>query len=170
MEEQTISEKLDKLIEGIENNKMKKKFSLPMGIKMQKGKTKRKNYCLVLIIRTNGSTIFKMVEIVDNTIKVGETYHEASAKYILRYKRYPLIILPEWNISPLSEPEPFSPEKDVKKAIEDGKLSSAEKFILHAIKMDLVKAKPKMNMVTIIIIIAAIGGVLFILNYAGILK
>jgi len=169
MENQTISEKLDKLIQGIENRNQKKKFSLPLGMKMQKGKL-RKNYCLVLIIRTNGNTIFKMVEIVDNTIKVGETYHEASAKYILRYKRYPLIILPEWNISPLSEPEPFNPQKDVEKAIEEGKLSSAEKFILHAIKMDLVKAKPKMSIVTIVIIIAAIGGVLFLLNYAGILK
>jgi len=169
MENQTISEKLDKLIQGIENRNQKKKFSLPLGMKMQKGKL-RKNYCLVLIIRTNGNTIFKMVEIVDNTIKVGETYHEASAKYILRYKRYPLIILPEWNISPLSEPEPFNPQKDVEKAIEEGKLSSAEKFILHAIKMDLVKAKPKMSIITIVIIIAAIGGVLFLLNYAGILK
>ena len=167
---ETINEKLDRLIEGIEQSGRKKKFRMPMGIKMQKGKI-RKNYAIVLIIRTNGSVFFKMVQIEDNTIKVGETYHEASAKYVLRYRRFPLIILPEWNITPLSAPEDevFSPEKNLKEAMDKGKLSSAEKFILHAIKMDLVKAKPKMNIITIVVIIAAIGGLLWFLNNAGIL-
>jgi len=167
---ETINEKLDRLIEGIEQSGKKKKFRMPMGIKMQKGKI-RKNYAIVLIIKTNGSVFFKMVQIEDNTIKIGETYHEATAKYVLRYRRFPMIILPEWNITPLSEPENevFSPEKNLKEAMDKGKLSSAEKFILHAIKMDLVKAKPKMNIITIVVIIAAIGGLLWFLNNAGIL-
>ena len=167
---ETINEKLDRLIEGIEQSGRKKKFRMPMGIKMQKGKI-RKNYAIVLIIRTNGSVFFKMVQIEDNTIKIGETYHEATAKYVLRYRRFPMIILPEWNITPLSEPENevFSPEKNLKEAMDKGKLSAAEKFILHAIKMDLVKAKPKMNIITIVVIIAAIGGLLWFLNNAGIL-
>ena len=167
---ETINEKLDRLIEGIEQSGRKKKFRMPMGIKMQKGKI-RKNYAIVLIIKTNGSVFFKMVQIEDNTIKIGETYHEATAKYVLRYRRFPMIILPEWNITPLSEPENevFSPEKNLKEAVDKGKLSSAEKFILHAIKMDLVKAKPKMNIITIVVIIAAIGGLLWFLNNAGIL-
>ena len=167
---ETINEKLDRLIEGIEQSGRKKKFRMPMGIKMQKGKI-RKNYAIVLIIKTNGSVFFKMVQIEDNTIKIGETYHEATAKYVLRYRRFPMIILPEWNITPLSEPENevFSPEKNLKEAVDKGKLSSAEKFILHAIKMDLVKAKPKMNIIMIVVIIAAIGGLLWFLNNAGIL-
>lgn len=167
---ETINEKLDRLIEGIEQSGRKKKFRMPMGIKMQKGKI-RKNYAIVLIIKTNGSVFFKMVQIEDNTIKIGETYHEATAKYVLRYRRFPMIILPEWNITPLSEPETevFSPEKNLKEAMDKGKLSAAEKFILHAIKMDLVKAKPKMNIITIVVIIAAIGGLLWFLNNAGIL-
>ena len=167
---ETINEKLDRLIEGIEQSGKKKKFRMPMGIKMQKGKI-RKNYAIVLIIKTNGSVFFKMVQIEDNTIKIGETYHEATAKYVLRYRRFPMIILPEWNITPLSEPENevFSPEKNLKEAMDKGKLSAAEKFILHAIKMDLVKAKPKMNIITIVVIIAAIGGLLWFLNNAGIL-
>ena len=167
---ETINEKLDRLIEGIEQSGKKKKFRMPMGIKMQKGKI-RKNYAIVLIIKTNGSVFFKMVQIEDNTIKIGETYHEATAKYVLRYRRFPMIILPEWNITPLSEPETevFSPEKNLKEAMDKGKLSAAEKFILHAIKMDLVKAKPKMNIITIVVIIAAIGGLLWFLNNAGIL-
>jgi len=167
---ETINEKLDRLIESIEQSGRKKKFRMPMGIKMQKGKI-RKNYAIVLIIKTNGSVFFKMVQIEDNTIKIGETYHEATAKYVLRYRRFPMIILPEWNITPLSEPENevFSPEKNLKEAMDKGKLSSAEKFILHAIKMDLVKVKPKMNIIMIVVIIAAIGGLLWFLNNAGIL-
>ncbi len=166
--EKTVNEKLDALLEGFETSQEKKKFKLPLGVRMQKGKIK-KNYCIVQIIRTNGSIEFKMVLIEDNTIKVGDVYHEATAKYVLRYRNYPLIILPEWNITPISSPEEeaFSPEKNLAEAVKEGKLSAAEKFILHAIKMDLVREKPKMDMTKVLIILGVIGAGLFLASYMG---
>ena len=166
MEEKTISEKLDRLLDSFEQIQVKKKFKLPFGIRTQRGKLK-KNYAVVEIIRTNGNVDFKFVQIEDNTVKIGDIYYETTAKHVLRYGKYPLIILPEWNISPLSKPEEqiFSSEKNLDEAVKEGKLSAAEKFILHAIKMDLVKEKPKINFTTIIIIIAVLGGLALVLNY-----
>jgi len=168
IKEKSLSEKLDSMIQAFEGMDKKKKFSLPLGIKLQKGRIKN-NYIVVMIIRTNGTVNFKMVQIEDNTVKIGEVYHEVTAKYILRYKKYPMIVLPEWNITPISKPEEqaFQPEKDLKQAIEEGKLSAAEKFILHAIKMDLVKQKPKIKMGTILIIIGVVVAGLYFLNQAG---
>lgn len=165
----SLSEKLDSIVDKLEGiNTKKKKFDLPFGVKLQQGKIKR-NYAVVMIIRTNGTVNFKMVPIEDNTIKVGEAYHEATAKYVLRYKKYPMLVLPEWNITPISKPEEeaFSPEKDLKQAIDEGKLSAAEKFILHAIKMDLIKQKPKIKVGVILGIIGVIAVGLYFLNSAG---
>jgi len=170
--EATISEKLDRVIQSMENKESKKKFNLPLGIRMQQGKI-RKNWAVVQILRTNGAVEFKMAPIVDSTIKIGEIYYEATAKHILRYKKYPMIILPEWNITPISNEqtkiEPFDPEQNYKEAIDLGKLSSAEKFILNAIKMDAVKPKMNFNMTTILIVVAVIGGGLLLLNQLGVI-
>jgi len=171
MEKQiSVNEKLDKVIEALENFKdSKKRFHLPLGIRMQQGKIK-KNFAIVQLIKTNGAIEFKMLPIMDNTVKVGETYHEATAKHVLRYKKYPFIILPEWNITPISnddsEPaiKPFSPEDNYREAIDKGKLSAAEKFIIHAIKMDQVKPKMNINVGAILIGLAVIGGLMLLLS------
>ena len=152
-----MKDKLDKVIEGLEKLEKRKRFKLPLGIRMQKGKIK-KNYAVVMIVRTNGTVYFKMIAIEDNTIKVGEIYHEATAGHILRYKKYPLIILPEWNI------KPFSPSENIKEAIKDGSLSSAEKFILHKVKMESV-SKSKISMKVILIVLGLIVGVVVLLDY-----
>lgn len=167
MEEESVSKKLDKLIDlNIQTleEKKEKKFSLPWGIKLfSKGKLK-KNYAIVQILRTNGSVEFKFVQIEDNTIKIGDVYHEATADYIMRYKKYPLIVLPEWNIRPIKkgseemEVQPFKARENIKEAIDKGQLSSAEKFILYAIKMDLVKGKNKVNWMTVLLIGAILVG------------
>ena len=165
--EKTLNEKVDELRKALIVSKkdgIKKKFSLPWSIRGAKGKLKR-DYIIVLLLKTNGACDFKMLPIEDNTVKVGEVYYETTSKHILRYKRYPLIILPEWNISPLThEIEPFDPDKNMEDATKEGKLSSAEKFILHAIKMDLVKTKMKINITVVLIIIGAIIGLLVVLN------
>jgi len=164
--EKTLSEKLDQLLEATETKDNKKKFHLPLGILMQQGKIKKKNYAIVLIIRTNGAVEIKMIQIIDNAIKFNDVYYEATAKHVLRYKKYPMLILPEWNISPLSDEKivPFDSEQNYKEAEDKGKLSSAERFILHKLKMDEVKQKSSMNISTIIWILVGIGGLLFVLS------
>lgn len=167
-----ISERISK-IEKIINPKGKdvreKKFKLPFNILTAKGKLK-KDYIVALILKTNGACEIKMLQIEDNTVQINEVYYETTSKHIFRYKKYPLIIIPEWNISPIThEPMPFDPEEDIDMAVREGRLSSAEKFILHAIKMDLVKQKMKINFGIILIVLAAVAGILVLLNYLKII-
>jgi len=159
MEEQTLKEQLDKVIEKLEE-KEEKKFKLPFGIRIQKGKT-RKDSVVVCFIRTNGSVVFKMVKIEDDTIRIGENFYDASSGNILRYKKYPLLIVCEWNMKPVSpgeklKPALFSAKKNFKEAEKNGTLTAAEKLILTKMKLDAVKPKSAIGGKTILIIIAVI--------------
>ena len=162
----SLSQKLDKLIEqNVEKQTKKKDFQLPFGIRFGARAKMKKNFALVQSVDTNGTVKFKWYPIEDNTVKVGETYHEVTADYVLRYKQYPLIILPLWNIRPMkrggekvNEKGAFSPKKNFDQAVKSGQLSMTEKFILAAIKMDLVKGKKKFELKTILIIGAVLVG------------
>ena len=94
----------------------------------------------------------------------------------MRYKNMPMIVLPEWNISPVTYAgeegktrlTPFDAGKNLENAVKDGTLSAAEKFILHAIKLDTVDPKKKMDFKMILIIGAvAIGGI-YLLSQFGV--
>jgi hypothetical protein len=161
----TVGKKLDKLLENMEKMQEKKGFKL-RGARLSMARMK-KNYALVFVLKTNGGMEIKKIPIEDNTIKIGDIYYEATARNVFRYKKYPVVIVPEWNITPLAKPEDiaFDPEKNFKEAVDEGKLSAAEKFILHAIKMDLVSGKKKMSWTTVLIVLGAIGGLLLLLNY-----
>lgn len=171
--DETISQKLDKIIEKIEQQDNGKKFKSPVGFfGRQKLKNKSKDYCIVQILRTNGNVEFKVMRIEDNVIKLdNESFHEASADYIMRYKRYPLIILPEWNIKPLSNKvEPFKASDNFNEATKEGTLTSTEKFILNRIHADLIKPKSSINIWVVLIGLAVVGGVVWLLNYLKIIK
>lgn len=172
MVEKSLKEKIDMLIESKEAVDAEK-FKLPLSIRLfGKGKVK-KNHAIFILIRTNGQVVFKMLPIEDDTIKFGGIYYDANAGYVLKYKKWPLIIQPEWNIKPINsdeeelEAEPFSPEENFKKAIEEGALSSAEKVIINKIYADALKNKMSINGTTIAIIIAVIIGGLWAANYFG---
>jgi len=168
MEEDTtelgINEKLNKLIEYMEKEKDEKKFKLPLKYRLQKMLFTRKQYVLLMLIRNNGSVIFKKVKPEDNTVKIKDTIYDASANYVLRYKRYPLIIQPEWNM------KPFSIADDFKKATDEGTLTSTEKVIIAKMEKDQIKPKWGGSIKTLLIIGAIIIGALYALNYFGILK
>ena len=167
-ENESMSKKLDRTLEAIEKIGTKKKFRLPMDIKMQKAKFK-KNYILVQFLRNNGAVEFKIQEIIDNTVKINNIYYEATGKYLMRYKNMPMIVLPEWNISPVTnEIELFDAGKNLENAVKDGKLSAAEKFILHAIKLDTVVEKKSINIKMVIIILAAAAIGIYILSQLGV--
>lgn len=163
-EEETLKQKLDKIVTKLEEQetKTKKKFKLPWSLTWNKGQYRKRNYAIIQVVKMNGSVDFKKVPIEDNTIKLGEVSHEATADYVLRYKKYPMIILPEWSL------KPFSPRENMVETIEEGRLSSAEKFILHRIKMDMIKPKMKWSFGTLFVILAVLVGGFVLLNYLNI--
>ena len=158
-----LMSKLEDIEKKLNEQQVKKKFKLPLSIRMSPGKFKKQNYAIVVLVRMNGAIDFKMAKIEDNTIKVGDTFHDASADYIMRYKKYPVIILPEWNI------KPFSPRKNLEEAVTDGSLSSTEKFILARMKLDALKGKMQLNFKIILILLAVGAGALYLLNYLGVI-
>jgi len=157
MEEKSLKEKVDELYEEKEKGR-KKKFKVPLSIKLQKGKFK-KGYAAVCLIKTNGAVEVKMVKIEDETIKIGENIYDASANNILRYKKYPLLIISEWNM------KPFSPAENVEKASAEGTLTAAQKLILTKMKMEAVKPKMQLNFKLIVGLLVLGAAILFALDY-----
>ena len=157
--QETLGERLDKIVELLEEDK-KKKFKMPLSVRLSKMKL-RKEWAIIQLIKTNGNVQFKIVKIEDDTVKIGETYYDASAGNILKYKRYPLIIIPEWNMLP------FSPRDNFDKAEEKGVLTAAQKLILTKLKTEQVKPREQLNWKVLIIIALVIGGGLLLANYMG---
>ena len=151
-EEETVKEKLDRLIDALDKQE-EKKFKLPLGIRMNKGKL-RKGFVIVQIVRTTGQVDFKVVKVDNDAIDLGKKlplYHEATAEHILHYRKYPLIIIPEWNI------RPFSPRENYAKAVEAGTLTTAEKVIIAKIEGEQIKKKMAINWLWVLIIFAVLG-------------
>ena len=177
-EEKTLREKIDFIFSEYseKESKKNKKFKLPLKITMGKGKLK-KNYILILFLQTNGNCIFKFEKIEDNTVKINDIYYDASADYIMRYKKFPLLIIPEWNIKPIRQPDgrivnapaPFESKENMEEATKKGSLSATEKVILTAIKLDLIKPKMKFNIGMILLVLALLGGGYYLLDYLKII-
>jgi hypothetical protein len=163
-EKKGMQEMIQELYEkSEENDNLKKKFKMPLGVRLGKRKSKKKNYVIVQSIKTNGAVDFKVQKIEDDTIKIGETFHDSSAEHILRYKRYPLVIVPEWNM------RPFSPREDFREGEKRGTLVAAEKLILTKMKNEAVKGKFQMNFKVILLLLVLGAAALYGLNYMGVL-
>lgn len=162
IKDESIKEKLDKLIDNFEAEKKKKEFKLPLSVRLQQGKIKRQNYSVVMTIDTNKGVNFKMVQIEDDTIKYKENFYSASAEYILRYRKYPLLIIPLWTMIP------FSPSANFKESEEKGMLTAAQKLILTKMKMEVVKSKMKINVGLVIMLIVLAGAAYWALSYYNI--
>jgi len=159
MEEKSIPEKLDNILQKLENTEGKKKFKLPFLIRWFGRFKLKKDFVIVQIIKTNGQVSFKMLKIEDGTVKIGETIHDACASNVLRYKKYPLIIVPIWNM------KPFSPRENLEEAEKEGTLTAAQKLILTKMKMEVVKPKMNWNMKTVLVILAVLAAGYFLLDY-----
>ena len=157
-EEESIKTQLNKVLELLEKEKEEKKFRLPFW-KRTKGVIQSKmGYLLVFYIKNNLKIVPKFVKAEDNVIKIKGLYHEASADHIMYYKRFPTIIVPEWNMKPISPRENFQEAKD------KGQLSFVEKVIISKMERDLL-SKKKLNLGAVLLVLGLIGGLLLALNY-----
>lgn len=150
--EEGLSSKIDKLtkiIEGREEDK-KKTFKLPFSKKAgSKGKIK-KNYVLTVLIKTNGKVLIKFLPVVDDMIylKETETYHFTPSDYIGYYKQYPVVVLPEWLLEPISR----------RRMTDEGNDALPQKVIINAMKLSQIKPKSALAGKAVIWLI--IGGII----------
>lgn len=168
MEEgKSLLQRMDNLAELLEEQQYrgKKKFKLPLGVRLSKGKVK-KGHIIVQTISTNGNVQFKMLPIDSDTVDTGKKipqYHEATAEHILKYKKLPMIIVPEWSM------KPFSPKENHQDTVKQGELSAAQKTIISKIEAEAIKKKSAINWVVILIVLAIGAGAIFLLDYLGLI-
>lgn len=155
-------ERIERIMERFEEQderRAKKKFKIPMGMRTgSKGKIK-KGHVLVFLLRTNGNVDIKFLPIKYDMIYINEnrTFHLAGSKYVFRYKKYPAIILPEWDLQPICPKELYDD------AVDKGRTAWSQVPILDAMLLSQIKPKKSFGgMLTIGIIIAAVVGVYLI--------
>jgi len=152
---ESLKDKMDKLI-GIfeEQGKRKKKgkqFRLPFG--MGNKKKIQKGWVIVILLKTNKTMDIKFLPIENEMVylKDNETFHLAAVDFVMRYKKYPVIILPEWDLKPISVDELMG------KCREDNNWALPQKVIINASKLIASQKKKGFGggIIWIVIIIAA---------------
>ncbi len=122
--------------------KVGKEYKLPRKIRVVGKKKVKQNYVLLFYVRTNGNLEIEFAPINNDLVYVRQTgiYHAANAKYVMRYQKYPVMIVLEWSLLPLNSEEehmksrPLDLEEHYKKAEERGEISFPEKVVIAATK------------------------------------
>jgi len=162
MTEEKLTDKMDRLLTKLDEDKNTNGFKLPWGIKLGLGKTLKKNYAIVFFIRTNSSMDIKLLPIEDDTIMFNEQIYSATSSFVMRYKKYPVLIIPEWNSVP------FSPAENYERAEREKTLTAGQKYIMTKMRLDAIKPKMNLNIKTIVVIIAVLGIGYYILQSLGV--
>jgi hypothetical protein len=141
-------------------NKPKKTFKLSYKIRAGWKTKLKKNYVLVLRVRTNGELVIHFAPINNEMIYVQDagTYHVSNAEYMLRYGKYPAIILPEWSL------KPFSPSEHFKKTEQEGAEALHQRVIIKAMKMADIKQQGMMKGKTLLWVLILGVAALYIIS------
>jgi len=139
------------------DKKKGKKFDLSFGQKMGAKQKLKKNYVLVILLRTNGNINIKFLQVQDGMIylKDNKTFHIATTKHIGYYKKYPVIIQPEWDLEPLSR-------VSLMEAAEGGKYATAQNVIIDAMERVANKLKAKNKLAGNAVIWILLGGAIVV--------
>lgn len=144
-----------------------KQFKLPGKVRrgVKSKKKVKQNYAILIYVRTNGYSDIDYAPIENDMIYVKQSglYHLATADYVLRYKKFPLIIIPEWTL------EPFSPKSHLKTTIEEGKLALPQKAIINMVKLaQLGPKKPMLSGNMLWIVFGVVIALYFISKMFGV--
>ena len=165
VESKTLKETVDKLnatLERLEGGGKKKKlgvkkpFKVPFGLRMGAPGKIKKNYALMLRIKTNGTLKPEWTQIVDEMVYVKEnnTYHLASANYVLKWGKFPVIILADWSL------RPFNPVENYTDTVKSNELSAPQKVVIEAVKRAQLEMKVKKGFDAKWLIWIAIGAII----------
>ncbi len=159
-----ISDKLDRILDTLESEESGgKDFKLPASKRMGEKRKIKKNNALVIVIKTNGNFDIRFIPIRDDLVylKQSRTYHDARTRHIGYYKKYPVLIIPEWDLEPLSRASLY-------KEAEEGRLAKAQAVIIHNVEqaMGLLNKKKSMAGAGIILLIIGGGALIYMLYQA----
>lgn len=128
-ERKGISDKIAKKVADnlfeLQTKKGKSKEKKFMKIKMNQSQLK-KGFINVILLKTNGGIDLKKIKIEDGAVYLNEnkTFHMSQAHHLWYYKKFPVMLLPEWTV------EPINRSQWSEKTLKDGTNVDAEKFII----------------------------------------
>ena len=125
-----IEEELKEIKAELKEKKEVKEFRLPWKAKVGKAKAK-KNWVGILKINENGNINASKQQIIEQTIVIDDVPRLATANYVLRWKKYPVIIMPSWST------EPFSPVANKEKSLEDGSNIAGYRLLMNRMKLNV---------------------------------
>lgn len=169
-----ISETLDVITQkGKAVKKLKKKnFKLPFRVKSQLKKLAVKNKVQVMLLQRTRNIAPVIGEIRDGMLLIGDNVYEGAVKYTWLWGgKFPTMVVPEWDLSPLSKEgidkmrQPLGAEELNKDTIKNYRSAEPQKIIIRAIeaKENQMLRKPTnvKAIVTTVIITIIIAAILF---------
>jgi len=159
-EEKSMKETLEEISEKLENqkkNKKEKKFTIPFWKRPTK-KNIKDGYVIALIWEENNCVDILKLPMVDNTIKVGDTFHSVLSENIGLYKgKFPFVHINKWRS------DSFSPQESYNEAQENKITTYGQKLVMSRMISDAIKGKPKISGSIIIwlVIICVVGYLIF---------
>lgn len=162
-DEKSITEYLKEIKAGIEDKKIKK-VRIPFKAKVGRRRM-RKNQCIVLYVGQNKNAELVRGTIEDLTVKVGDLIHTVTPDDIIMFRgKYPFVIIPEWNIKPVTF---WKPKEDYEEAEKEGQLTTPQRHILSKLESGVIKAKKALKAGGWIILIVAGIAVVYFISQGG---
>ncbi len=133
---------LNEKIDAISKPKKKKKdkeFDLPGKVKTKLKKLAMKNKLLIIILRTNRAAHPIVADIKNGFVFIEGIPHNCSTDFIYLWKgKYPMIVLPEWDLNPIGTKEYYE-------SIEGGRISYPVAALIRMIEDKEILTKGKLQ-------------------------
>ena len=165
MEEgKSLKEELQEIKELVKDTERKPKkqreFRIPFKGKVS-GKRVRDNWITVMKVNENNNISFARHKIEDQTVMVDNVPRLATGKYVLNYKRKPLMIVPSWSV------EPFAPENNYEETEKKNMNIRGYKLLMNKMKTEAIMPTKKMGGWAIAIGGLVIGAIIIYALFTG---
>jgi len=169
VEELSLNEKLNKIIENLPAEKEVKEEStswkIPFLTKMKSnvGKKKvEKGWATIIIVRNNRNLQFTRSQIKDGIAIVDGFPRVCTVDHTLFFKNKPFYIFPEWSL------KPFSPEENYAQTERDKMNMAGRRAVLATLETEKIKTKKDMgNIIWVVLGIIVIGGLYYFGKKSG---
>lgn len=159
-----LNEKLDTITQETKVRKKLKKqhFKVPFRVKSQLKKLALKGKVQVILLQNNRNIKPTVAQIKDGMILIGDKVYNGSSEGIWLWNgKFPTVLLPEWDLNPITPP------KLQEEAVDKKRLADPQTFIIRAMMYkEALQPKALAGKTIIWIIIGAIV-VLYVLFAGG---
>ena len=159
-EELTINQKIDKVLEGMEQKEEiqpNKTWKIPFLTRTKSNVSKKKiekGWATIIIIRNNRNLCFTRAQVKDGVAVIDGFPRICTVDHTLFFKRKPFYIIPEWSLKPFSPADNYNDTEKEKMNI------AGRRTILAALESEKIKGKKDWgNMIWIILAAVVVGAI-----------